>query len=73
MTLAMRGKSAAHSATSETVGAPVGMTAQLVLNGGVKQSGLVSPTAPEIYESVLASLAKNGIEMQETITESKLE
>jgi len=67
-TLAKRGLSDDVTATALTVGLPVGATAQLMLDGGLKNhKGLVIPTDPAVYEPVLAALAKQDIEMRETV------
>ena len=74
MTLTMRGRSEVLSATAETVGVPVGVTAQVVLNGGLEgERGLVSPTSKKIYDPVLRTLeTKYGIVMRRTVTETPL-
>merc|ERR1712000_768581 len=68
-TMTLRGRNHTLSATAETVGIPVGLTAQLVLDGKLKdEGGLISPTNPKVYEEVIAGLAKRGISMQEKVT-----
>ena len=69
-TLTQRGETTARSATAKTVGAPVGITAQMVLDGAFKgHSGLLLPTLPELYEPCLDALEDMGIIMHETVSD----
>ncbi|KAF2071483.1 hypothetical protein CYY_007199 [Polysphondylium violaceum] len=54
------------SATSLTVGYPVGIAADLVLQGCFKTTGVVGPVTPEFYNPLLELLKQEKIEMVET-------
>jgi alpha-aminoadipic semialdehyde synthase len=56
------------SAMAKTVGLPVAMAARLILDGQVKQNGVVVPTTPDYYEPILATLAQKGIHCIEKVT-----
>ena len=67
-TLTVHGKDRINSATSATVGIPVGVTAQLILDGGLRgKQGLVDPTDPDLYRPVLSVMEKEGIKMIEEV------
>ena len=66
-TMARRGDSSVHTATGITVGVPLAIGTQLILDGGLKAGGLVLPTDNRVYEPVLRSLKEKGIEMHETV------
>ncbi len=69
-TLSQRGEDTFRSATAKTVGIPVGITAQLALDGAFdRQKGLLFPTMPEIYNPNIQKLHAQGIWMHETVTE----
>lgn len=63
--LVVKGENSLRTAMAKTVGLPLGIAAKLILNGKIKLTGLHIPTAKEIYEPVLAELAKNGIAFTE--------
>jgi alpha-aminoadipic semialdehyde synthase len=70
-TLTRRGESDIRSATAITVGAPVGITAQLALSGALRgKKGLLIPTDPDIYKPVLEQLAAMGITMHEKVEDA---
>lgn len=69
-TLSLRGTDLVNTATAITVGVPVGATAQLVLNGGLRgKRGLVIPTDEAVYNPILAELERQGIHMHEEVRE----
>ncbi len=49
---------------AKTVGLPLGIAAKLLIEGKIKQRGVVIPTAKEIYEPVLGELKAMGIEVE---------
>src|SRR6185295_12330304 len=59
------GENTVHTAMAKTVGLPLGIAAKLLLQGKIKQRGVVIPTSKEIYEPVLAELKTLGIELSE--------
>jgi len=53
------------SAMARAVGLPAAIGATLILQGAIKSTGVQIPVLPEIYEPVLAELAKHGIAFKE--------
>jgi saccharopine dehydrogenase (NADP+, L-glutamate forming) len=47
-----------YSAMSVTVGTPTAIGTQLILDGKISERGVLIPKYPDIYEPVLAELAK---------------
>jgi saccharopine dehydrogenase-like NADP-dependent oxidoreductase len=66
--LVVKGEDSVHTAMAKTVGLPLGIAAKLILNGTIKKTGLLIPVTSDIYEPVLAELAKNGIGFTEMET-----
>ena len=50
-----------RTAMAMTVGLPLGISAKLILEGKIKQQGVMIPTHPEIYQPVLEILQQQGI------------
>jgi saccharopine dehydrogenase-like NADP-dependent oxidoreductase len=66
--LLLKGEDSKHTAMAQTVGLPLAIATKLILNGGIKLTGLHIPICREIYEPVLAELAAHGITfIEETI------
>ncbi|KYR00432.1 hypothetical protein DLAC_11537 [Tieghemostelium lacteum] len=61
------GQKGGSSGTSITVGVPVGIAAELILDQVIKEHGVIGPVTPEIYLPILDKLKKEGIEMIETL------
>ncbi len=59
------GKDAEHTAMAITVGLPVAIVTKMILNGEVKQRGVLMPTGRDIYTSVLQELKSYGIAFTE--------
>lgn len=69
-TLALRGYDKINTATAVTVGVPVAATAQMLLDNALQgKPGLLIPTDPDVYTSVLGTLEKRGIVMTEEVHE----
>eukprot|EP00756_Hemistasia_phaeocysticola_P029304 Hpha_TRINITY_DN16223_c2_g6::TRINITY_DN16223_c2_g6_i1::g.13284::m.13284/K00293/LYS9; saccharopine dehydrogenase (NADP+, L-glutamate forming) len=62
--LAMRGTDAG-SATAMTVGLPVGIAAQQVLDGSITARGVIRPVTPDVYDPIMQELRRNGVHVQE--------
>ncbi len=61
-TMVLKGESREHSAMAKTVGYPMAILAQMVLNKKIMPPfGVVIPTMPQVYKPVLAELARHGI------------
>jgi saccharopine dehydrogenase (NADP+, L-glutamate forming) len=64
--LAVAGENEVETAMARTVGLPLGIAAKLLLEGKIKQRGVVIPTSKEIYEPLLAELHALGIGLVES-------
>ncbi len=63
--LAVEGEDSVRTAMAKTVGLPVGIAAKLLLQGHIRQRGVVIPVELEIIEPVLAELATLGVVFKE--------
>ena len=59
------GKDQVYTAMSDTVGYPVAICAEMILNGTIKSKGVQLPTHAEIYNPVLEKLSEYGIKFNE--------
>ncbi|RMG29804.1 MAG: saccharopine dehydrogenase [Bacteroidetes bacterium] len=59
------GRDAIHTAMARTVGLPLGIAAELVLQDQIRVRGVHAPVIPEIYEPILARLEQYGISFEE--------
>jgi len=57
------------SAIARTTGLPPAIAGRLLLEGRIKQKGIVLPTLPDLYEPCLAELQREGIRMAETVVQ----
>lgn len=64
-TLVYKGQDTIHTAMSQTVGLPLGITARLLMTGKIKKKGLLLPVSQDIYQQVLDELKEFGIEFVE--------
>ncbi|MBK6935709.1 MAG: saccharopine dehydrogenase NADP-binding domain-containing protein [Chitinophagaceae bacterium] len=67
--LVVKGENSVRTAMAKTVGLPLGIAANLILNNKIKQRGLQIPIKKEFYIPVLEELKRNGVVFHETITE----
>lgn len=63
--LVLRGKDQVHTAMSMTVGLPVAIATELILNGDISLSGVKIPTDKEIYLPLLERLKEFDIDFVE--------
>ncbi|MCJ8166524.1 saccharopine dehydrogenase NADP-binding domain-containing protein [Pontibacter sp. E15-1] len=63
--LVATGDDEVHTAMAKTVGLPVGILARLLLQGKIKQQGVVVPVYPDLYAPVLEELKQYGIDFVE--------
>ncbi len=63
--LVVTGEDEVQTAMAKTVGLPVGILAKLLLQGRIKQHGVVVPVLAELYEPVLEELKLYGIDFVE--------
>ncbi len=64
--MSYEGKSANDTAMSDTVGLPLGVAAELILDGVITRRGVVLPVMKDVYEPMLAKLKTYGIVFEET-------
>ena len=63
--LTVAGENEIETAMARTVGLPLGIAAKLLLEGKIKQRGVVIPITKEIYDPLLAELRALGISLVE--------
>ena len=63
------GKDSSNTAMSDTVGLPLGIGVNLILNNKIKERGVIMPIYPDIYKPALKELAEIGIKPKEIIEE----
>ena len=68
-TMVVRGRDNVDSAIARTVGLPAAMSARMVLEGRIPQTGVHMPNFKEIYLPVLKELKRYGITFDEVETE----
>lgn len=65
----LKGENSTNTAMAQTVGLPLAVAAKQILNGTLRTTGLRIPTTKEIYDPVLAELAKHHILFHEATTQ----
>ncbi len=65
-TLVAKGDDAIQTAMAKTVGLPLGIAARLIVQGKIKQRGVVVPVAKEFYDPILSELNSLGIKLTES-------
>lgn len=68
--LGVIGEDHTHTAMSRTVGLPIAMACKLVLNGQLKDRGVLLPLKPDIYTPILDELETKGIVFTEEEVEA---
>lgn len=63
--LVAKGDDATYTAMAKTVGLPLGIAAKLLLQGQLKERGVVVPIMASLYEPILKELGELGIVMKE--------
>lgn len=61
------GKDDTYTAMSDTVGLPVAICAEMILEGKIKEKGVCLPLSPDIYNPVLDELKELGIHFEERL------
>ena len=69
-TLTVTGKDTVYTAMARTVGLPMAIGAKLLLNGKIKERGVLLPVKPELYDPILDELATLGIAFTEKEVEA---
>ncbi len=65
-TLVMVGRNASDTAMARLVGLPLAIFTRLLLEGEISKPGVQIPVEPEVFEPVLAELARYGVRFEET-------
>lgn len=65
-TLSVTGEDRTHTAMARTVGLPIAMACKLVLNGDLRETGVLLPLKPSIYDPILDELETHGVVFHET-------
>ena len=60
-----KGKDAVHTAMSKLVGLPLGIYVKFLLQGKMKEKGILIPVSAEVYEPVLNELESFGVSFLE--------
>ncbi|MGV9011534.1 MAG: saccharopine dehydrogenase family protein [Flavobacteriales bacterium] len=63
--LVVIGEDPVHTAMAHTVGLPMAIAAKLLLNGAIKDRGVMLPLKPDLYNPILDELAGFGIVFKE--------
>ena len=63
--LYLTGEDGEHTAMALTVGLPLAIVTKLILNGQIKQRGVLMPKHKEIYEPVMKELEEYGVKFKE--------
>ncbi len=58
-TMRVDGRPFGHSAMSRAVSLPAAIASRLIIEGAIRQKGVVMPTSPEIYKPVLTELVEH--------------
>ena len=66
--LVVKGEDHDHTAMAKTVGLPLGIGVNLILNDKIKERGVIIPIHRDIFKPTLKELAEYGIEPTEIIT-----
>ena len=66
--LVVKGEDYDHTAMAQTVGLPLGIGVNLILNDKIKERGVIIPVHSDIFIPTLKELAEYGIEPKEIVT-----
>ena len=66
--LVIKGEDYKHTAMAKTVGLPLGIGVNLILNDKIKERGVIIPIHRDIFKPTLKELAEYGIEPTEIVT-----
>jgi saccharopine dehydrogenase-like NADP-dependent oxidoreductase len=66
--LVVKGEDHDHTAMAKTVGLPLGIGVNLILNDKIKERGVIIPIHRDIFRPTLKELAEYGIEPTEIVT-----
>lgn len=69
----VKGDDAIHTAMAKTVGLPLGIAAELILDGKINEPGLHIPIKSSIYKPVLEKLKMHDIYFKETYSDKQID
>lgn len=67
----VKGEPGYNTAMASTVGLPMGIAVNMILNNKVNEKGVIIPIYPDIYKPVLKELAELGIKPVEIVEQEK--
>ena len=67
-TLVIKGQKGFNTAMSATVGLPLGIGANMILNNKIKERGVIIPIYPDIFKPAMNELSKLGIKPNEFVS-----
>ena len=63
--MVVKGDDQDNTAMAKTVGLPLAIATHMILDGKIRERGVLLPLLKDIYEPVLTELANNGISFNE--------
>jgi alpha-aminoadipic semialdehyde synthase len=66
-TLVSYGTFETYTAMAKTVGLPAAMATEMLLKGEIPEKGVLAPTMPHVYNTILQKLDKEGVSVLEQI------
>ncbi|KAF9971118.1 hypothetical protein BGZ73_005985 [Actinomortierella ambigua] len=66
-TLVSYGTFETYTAMAKTVGLPAAMATEMLLNGEIPEKGILAPTQPHVYNTILEKLDREGVSVLEKI------
>ena len=68
--LVVKGEDHDHTAMAKTVGLPLGIAVNLILNNRIKERGIIIPIHRDIFKPTLKELAEYSIEPKEIVAKT---
>ncbi|KAF8953537.1 hypothetical protein BGZ52_008945 [Haplosporangium bisporale] len=68
-TLVSYGTFETYTAMAKTVGLPAAMAAEMLLKGEIPEKGVLAPTMPHVYNTILEKLDREGVSVLEQIVQ----
>ncbi|KAF9282943.1 hypothetical protein BGZ68_005645 [Mortierella alpina] len=68
-TLASYGSFETYTAMAKTVGLPAAMATEMLLKGEIPEKGVLAPTMPHVYNTILEKLDREGVSVLEQIVQ----
>ncbi|KAF9909683.1 hypothetical protein BX616_011078 [Lobosporangium transversale] len=68
-TLVSYGTFETYTAMAKTVGLPAAMATEMLLRGEIPEKGVLAPTMPHVYNTILEKLSREGVNVVEEIVQ----